>query len=160
MRSFLYGLLAAALILPARPALAAPEPPPSGYERAVAAVPARHWLLVQQASIDRSSGGQARRSTRSIHLTPGGAAGQLHHEVGHIVAYSDPALEADWRRTFWPNGRPAGVLPSAYARTNDREDFAETYRLMIERGCVEDRERTAFMLARVFHQREVPPCRD
>jgi hypothetical protein len=140
--------------------LLAPVAPPTGYERAWAAVPMRHRLLVASIHVDRDSGGQARRRDMSIHLTPYRSDGQLHHEVGHLVLYADPALERDWQAAFWPGGRLRGIPPSRYARTNDREDAAESYEEMLQHGCLEDPARTRFMLERVFRPGETPTCRE
>lgn len=139
----------------------APVSAPPGYERAWAAIPERHRATVREIRIDRDSGGQARRETMSVHLTPHRQDSQLHHEIGHIVMYADPKLEADWRSSFWPSGRIRGIPPSRYARTNYREDFAESYSEVLEHGCVEDVDRTQFMKERVFRSGEIPyPCLD
>ncbi len=140
--------------------------PPSHYTGAWDRVPERHRSLVQSIHVDRDSGGQSRRSTMSVHLTPRGNDGQLWHEVGHIVAYSDPKLEADWCRRFWRGGRPIGTLPSSYpvqAEAKDEgqgcpEDFADSYKEMLEHGCLGDHDRSHFMHDRVFRPGEVSAC--
>lgn len=139
----------------------APVSAPPGYEEAAARIPPRHLALASSIVVDRASGGQSRRSDRSIHLTPArtGSTGQLWHEAGHIVAYASPEIERDWRARFWPGGAPIGQTVSRYAATNDREDFAETYKEMLEHGCVEDAGRTRFMRERVFRPGELTDCR-
>lgn len=132
--------------------------PPTGYEAAAASVPARHWALVRSVHVDRDSGGQARRSSMSVHLTPYRSDGQLWHELGHIVRWSDPSLASDWDRQFWSGGKVRGIPPSRYARTEPDEDFAESYEEMLEHGCLEDPDRTRFMMERVFRPGELPAC--
>ena len=156
-RVFGLFVILAVSVPPASPASAA-LPAPAGYEHAVSRLPARHWALVRSAAIDRSSGGQARRATMSVHMTPYRTDSQLHHEVGHLVAYADPALERDWRERFWPRGKPLGTPVSRYARTNDREDFAVAYEELIEHGCLSDRERERFLRDRVFRAGELGAC--
>lgn len=125
--------------------------PPQGYERAVAALPPGHWALVRSATIDRTSGGQARRADLSIHLTPHRRDAQLWHEVGHIVMYADATLERDWRTAFWPDGSPRHAVVSRYARINHREDFAESYQEYLEHGGLAAQpERDTFLRTRVF----------
>lgn len=131
---------------------------PPGYAAAWERIPERHRTLVRSIHVDRDSGGQARRATMSIHLTPRSTAATLWHEVGHLVRWSDPELAAAWDRRFWPDGRLRGVPPSRYARTSPSEDLAESYEEMIEHGCLEDPDRSRFMLSRVLRPNEVPPC--
>jgi hypothetical protein len=127
-------------------------PAPTGYESAVTRVPARHWRLVQAATIDRDSGGQARRATMSIHLTPYDSTGrgdaQLVHEVGHIVYYADPALERDWRARF----------ARGETRNTASERFADTYTEMVLTGCPDSRSQERWLRERVFRDHEYP-CR-
>lgn len=142
----LFMLVLSALATPARPTT-----PPPNYTHAIAAVPPRHWALVRFVAFDRTENGQAHRSDMSIHLTPTMSDGELWHEVGHIVAYSDPDLERAWHEQFWPDGRPRYGTVSRYARTNEREDFAESYMEYIEHGRLGDQpERDRFMRTRVF----------
>jgi hypothetical protein len=143
-----------ALLLPATPASAeAPRTAPPGYQHAVARLPARHWALVRSVAVDRASNGQAGQADLSVHLPPAdsNADGVLAHEVGHIVAYTHPDLERAWEQTFWPDGQPLGQTVSRYARTNPREDWAETYKELLERGHLDGSpERERFMRERVF----------
>jgi hypothetical protein len=128
------------------------QPAPPGYEAAAGRVPERHWALVREARIDRESGGQARRATMSIHLTPYGATGrgdaQLVHEVGHLVYYADPALERDWRRWVGPRAD----------RARASELFADAYESVVLGGCAEVGAHEHFLRARVFRPGEYP-CR-
>lgn len=132
-------------------------PPPPGYERAVAALPRRHWALVRAWYIDRDSGGQARRADMSIHLTPYRNDSQLHHEVGHIVMYANPDIERDWQRDFWPDGKIRFKPVSNYAKTNYKEDFSETYEELLQHGHLDEQpEREQWMRSRVFRAGELP----
>ena len=133
--------------------LATVLPAPTGYESAVARVPSRHWALVTSAHIDRDSGGQARRRTMSIHLTPYNATGrgdaQLWHEVGHIVYYAHPEIESDWRARFGKRR----------SKNEASELFADTYTEVVMTGCAERRTLERFLRERVFRSSEYP-CRD
>lgn len=148
------------LVLSLFPTGFAPQPspatPPVGLERAVARVPARHWLLVGSVAVDRLSSAQASRDGMSISLTSRSDAESLWHEVGHIVLYSDRPMEQAWQATIWPGDKPAGRPVSRYAHTSDREDFAESYAAMIRDGSVADRLRDRFMRSRVFRSGELP----
>lgn len=124
--------------------LLGPLPAPSGYEAAVDRLPPRHWALVRSVHVDRDSGGQARRRTMSVHLTPydlvGTGDAQLVHEVGHIVYYADPSLERDWRRRF-ARGETRGTAS---------ERFADAYTEMVMTGCPDSRSQERWLRERVF----------
>lgn len=139
----------------------APLSAPPGYERAWDAVPERHRLLVRSIHVDRDSGGQARRATMSVHLVPKprGKDSAIWHELGHIVRWSSPALSSAWDRQFWPDGRIRGIPPSRYAMTEPDEDFAESYEEILEHGCLEDADRTRFMIEWAFRPGELVSCR-
>ena len=125
---------------------------PAGYELAWRRIPEQHRTRVGRLVIDGTGNGRADRKGLVIHLPPAGdgALGVLAHEVGHIVAYSSPEVDGDWRRQFWPGGEIRGQGASGYSRTNPAEDFAEAYQAMIEDGTLSDAERLAFMQTRVF----------
>lgn len=64
-------------------------------------------------------------------LTPQDIFGTITHEVGHNVHYNmridDLALATEWENLFYQD---AGFV-TAYARTNEFEDFAESYRAYV-----------------------------
>lgn len=125
---------------------------PDGYGAAWQRIPPQHQALVGTIVVEGRTVGMAERRGHAIHLPPAdsGAIGELAHEVGHIVFWSDPTLSLDWRRQFWPDGAILGQPATNYGRTNADEDFAETYQAMIEDGAVEDAGRLTFMQTRVF----------
>ena len=123
---------------------------PPDYVAAWERVPARHRALVRAIHVDRDSGGQARRSTASIHLTPYDATGrgdaQLVHELGHIVYHADPALARDWRQRF-ARGETRGTAS---------ERFADAYTEMVMTGCPDSRRQERWLRDRVFRPGEYP----
>ena len=58
----------------------------------------------------------------------------LHHEIGHIVNNTYPEINNIWKSNFWRNGRNPNrkTFVSSYARTNYREDFAETFGSLLD----------------------------
>jgi hypothetical protein len=139
-------LLAMLLLL----AVAAPLPAPAGYEAGWRTLPLRHRQLVRSIQVDRTSSGQARRATMSIHLTPYRGASSdktLVHELCHIVAYASPEMERAWAAQFWPKGVPLGLPPTAYARTSAAEDWAVSCEKARDGDGPDDRARAAFIKA-------------
>ncbi len=131
-------------------AVAAPLQAPAGYEAGWRTLPLRHRQLVRSIQVDRTSGGQARRSSMSIHLTPyRGAASDrtLVHELCHIVAYASPEMERAWQQQYWPKGKPVGTPPTEYARTSPAEDWAVSCEKARDGDGPDDRSRAAFIKA-------------
>ena len=144
-------LLAVALLFGAMPAHANESflTAPAGYEAVWQSLPLRHRQLVRSIQIDRTSSGQSRRSTMSIHLTPhrGPQSDRtLVHEVCHIIAYANPELEQAWSAQFWPKGKPVGKPPTEYARTSPAEDWAVSCE-KARGGGPDDLTRAAFIRA-------------
>jgi hypothetical protein len=82
----------------------------------------RFMPVVRHISVYPIVGGQ---------LTPQDIYGTLTHEIGHNVHYNmridNLALATEWENLFHQD---AGFV-SAYARTNEFEDFAESYRAYV-----------------------------
>lgn len=79
----------------------------------------------------------------------------LTHEIGHDVAEEMHLdLSGDWMKTSgWNAGKPKDI-PSPYAGTDPREDFAETfaaYRLSPEYLKKKSPQRYEYMKTKVFH---------
>lgn len=131
--------------------LASPVAAPPGYERAWDSIPERHRALVRSIHVDRESSGQARRATMSVHLKPyRGHSSEvtLVHEVCHVIAYANPAVEQAWHARFWPDGTPVGSPPTRYARTSPGEDFAVSCEKAQDGDGPDDPDRAAFFRER------------
>jgi hypothetical protein len=50
----------------------------------------------------------------------------LVHEMTHCLQFTYPDLEKTWKEKFWPGGKITGDCPTAYGRTIDYEDMAES----------------------------------
>ncbi len=111
-------------------------------------LPERHRLLARGVYVDRTSSGQARPSTMTIHLPPYRGERQaritLTHELCHLIGYAHPAMARAWRARFWPNGHPVGLPPTAYARTEPDEDFAQSCEKARDGDGPDDPDRAAF----------------
>lgn len=107
------------------------NPAAQGYLEAFQRVPAAHRALVKVIEVsDEHATGQAHRNGH-IRIPAELHEGQLAHEVGHLVAWSDSnRLGELFEAWFWPNGNPRRGKPSSdyAARQGPAEDFAETYR--------------------------------
>ena len=123
---------------------------PNGYERAVENVPPRHWSLVREVIVEHRETGQANKRTFTIRLPEDVNEDDLYHEVGHIVAWSNPEIEHEWAVRFWPNGRITGIPVNQHAMSDPSEDFAETYEWILSGKPVRDAKRLNFMQERVF----------
>ncbi len=55
----------------------------------------------------------------------------LAHEMMHAYSLQNKDFERDWKKTFWPKGKPEPASVSAYGNTNFREDMAESFRTMM-----------------------------
>ena len=105
--------------------LASSGPPvPKGYEAAVALLPASHWALVTRVDLTgRDHHGDAYWDRRiEIPRHPDHLI--LIHEVGHVVAYAHPELEAAYCAEFG----------------GGHEEFAEAYRKVIQGRSIGKRE--------------------
>ncbi len=49
------------------------------------------------------------------------------HEYAHIVFFTDPSIEKDFKKIFWSNGQRTTDFITAYASSNATEDLAETF---------------------------------
>ena len=70
-----------------------------------------------------------------IRLRMGARPGELLHEVGHQISYTNGLQEA-WDARFWQDGTYVGMTVSIYGKTNSHEDFAEAYRATVQRRQV------------------------
>ncbi len=129
---------------------------PSGYEEAWRRVPDRHQALVR--SIEPSYRGHVRYATAAITVPVPVRPSDLWHEVGHLVLAPDTPDGDAWCRLFWPRNKPLGILPSRYARTSCQEDAADSYKEMLEHGCLGDPGRDSFLRARIFRPGELAAC--
>jgi hypothetical protein len=139
-------LLIAAPAQASAPVVAAPP----GYEAVWESLPLRHRQLVRSIQIDRTSSGQSRRSTMSIHLPPHrGKASDvtLVHELCHLIAYANPELEQAWDKRFWPHGKPVGRPPTEYAESAPEEDWAVSCEKARDGDGPDDQGRAAFIRA-------------
>lgn len=129
---------------------------PNGYERAVENVPPQHWSLVREVVVEHRETGQANKRTFTIRLPEDVNEADLYHEVGHIVAWSNPEIEHEWAVRFWPDGRITGIPVNQHAMSDPSEDFAETYEWILSGKTVRDSQRLDFMRERVFVKPATP----
>ena len=96
-----------------------------------------------------------RQSPESSHDAEG-MKQTITHEVGHNVYYNlDEGQREEWREIYYDSARRQFV--SAYARTNEREDFAESYKAYVhdpERLKRRSLAKHKFMHHYVFKRRE------